>query len=375
MCEKHLENATAVWFWYGGNCELIQFHEERRDLSTTDIWKPFCTALGAEYREYKEIQGSSGLVHPVQAIAVDDVKKRVIIVSAEYNPRIAALMRVDVQATMPGAKVLVARPIAVDLAHAARAIFINERGGINYQKVVEVISLFSNGTVAQETLTAKYGAELAPILGAVKQSGLPIRSHILHTIEQAASIDWGKLKGQQHNDVLPLVTETVKMFTAIDNLAEDRAQGICPVPTYELSEKDWELFYRGTRIEEIQERLKALNIFQYFFPPADSVALAMVDNGVSTEEEIIRAMEMAQHDGHELSKNELLPDVMDVPDILSEFKRAGYIAEGEMSWEMTPEGKSMRQNVKFRPREGLIAKLIAQISVKINLDLKDLLPK
>ncbi len=59
--------------------------------------------------------------------------------------------------------------------------------------------------------------------------------------------------------------------------------------------------------------------------------------------------------------------------MLESFKSAGYIAEGELSWEMTPEGKTVRQNVKFRPRESLISKVIGQFSAKLDLDLKDLL--
>lgn len=163
------------------------------------------------------------------------------------------------------------------------------------------------------------------------------------------------------------------MFQKVDNLAEDRHQGICPVPTYELTENDWELFLSGNAKDEIKDRLRALNIYQYFYPPADGVALAMVDNGIGTVAGISSAMKIAEADGHHISDNELLPDVSDIPEMLEGFRHAGYVAEGEISWEMTPAGKSLRQNVKFRPRESLVSKLIGQFSAKINVDLKDLL--
>lgn len=345
-------------------------------MATNDstIWKAFCTALGAEYREHKEIQGSSGLVHPVQAIAVDERTNRLIIVSAEYNPRIAALMRVDVQATLPNTKVLVARPIAVDLAHATRVLFTNSKGELNYNKVLEIATaLTKGGDASQKFLKKRIEPQLSSIFEAIRRSGLPIRSHILHTIEQAASVDWGQLKGELHNEVFGLIVSAVQMFQRLDNLAEDRQQGICPVPTYELSENDWELFLSGSAKDDIEARLKSLNIYQYFYPPADSVALAMVDNGKGTVDGIATAIEIAEKAGHQISSNELLPAVGDIPEMLESFKSAGYIAEGELSWEMTPEGKTVRQNVKFRPRESLISKVIGQFSAKLDLDLKDLL--
>lgn len=342
------------------------------ESSENTIWKSFCTALGAEYREHKEIQGSSGLVHPVQAIAVDEVKKRLIVVSAEYNPRIAALMRVDIQATLPDTKVLVARPIAVDLAHAARALFSDGRGGLNYSKVIEIAQILGSGQGDKELLQERFGSQLTPIFDGIKRSGLPIRSHILHTLEQASSIDWAQLKESEHTETLGLMLQGIQMIQGLDNLAEDRQQGICPIPTYELSDHDWETFLRGEQIDEIQARLKSLNIFQYFFPPTDSFALAMVDNGKGNLTDIAAAAEMAEAGGHELSGNEILPGVSNLPDILEALKDVGYIAEGEMSWEMTKTGENLRQSVKFRHRESLMAKLIGQFSAKLNMDLKDL---
>lgn len=342
------------------------------DSSEQTIWKSLCTALGAEYREHKEIQGSSGLIHPVQAIAVDEVKKRLIVVSAEYNPRIAALMRVDIQATLPDTKVLVARPIAVDLAYAARMLFSDGRGGLDYSKVIGVAQALGSGEADKDLLEKQFGHQLTPIFDGIKRSGLPIRSHVLHTLEQVSSIDWARLKDAEHTETLGLMLQGIQMIQGLDNLAEDRQQGICPIPTYEFTEHDWEVFLRGTEIDEIQARLKALNIFQYFFPPKDSFALAMVDNGKGSLPDIAAAAQLAEAGGHELSGNEILPDVSSLPDILAAFQDAGYIAEGEMSWEMTQTGENVRQSVKFRPRESLMAKLIGQFSAKLNMDLKDL---
>ncbi|MBN9552785.1 MAG: hypothetical protein J0H31_29020 [Alphaproteobacteria bacterium] len=93
------------------------------------IWEAFCSALGTDYRKAKEIVGASGITH--QAIGVDDKGKRVVLVSGDSNPRIASLMRVDVQATMPDVRVLIARQLALDLAHTARKMFFTEEGTLD----------------------------------------------------------------------------------------------------------------------------------------------------------------------------------------------------------------------------------------------------
>src|ERR1700740_108337 len=92
------------------------------EKNSKEFWGVFGRALRAEQRDYTTIRGSSGLNHDVEAIFVDDKSKRVIIVSAEPNPRIAALMRVDVQAVFADTRVLVARPIAFDIAAFARHV-------------------------------------------------------------------------------------------------------------------------------------------------------------------------------------------------------------------------------------------------------------
>jgi hypothetical protein len=63
-------------------------------------------------------------------LGVDEKRNRVIAVSSEPNSRIAALMQVDVQAAMPEMKVLVARPIVVDLGMIARSIFSNDESAV-----------------------------------------------------------------------------------------------------------------------------------------------------------------------------------------------------------------------------------------------------
>ena len=93
------------------------------ELDAKRMWKSIgAAAVGVEIRQATSIRGISGQDHPVQAVGVDDKTNRVIIFSAEPNPRIAALMQTDVQATVADAHVLVARPVIFDLSEIARRI-------------------------------------------------------------------------------------------------------------------------------------------------------------------------------------------------------------------------------------------------------------
>lgn len=346
---------------------------DNEEAERPPIWEAFCTALGTEYRDAQEIVGASGISHPMQAIGVDDKGKRVVLISGEYNPRIAALMRVDVQATMPGVRVLVARPLALDLAHASRKMFFTDEGTLDIYKIMQLGTLSDVGDGADKFMKETYGRPAVALLDSMSRSRLPLGSHVLNLVEQLTSMRWDRVKPpESKGDWLQTAVDMLTQFSSMDNLAADRAQGICPVPTYELTDADWDLFHDKRHIEEIQARLKDLNIYQYFHPPADSLALGLIDNGLATETQIAQAMELAQAQGHNLSKNALISDVALLPDIMEQLKAGGYAVEGEFTMELTEEGKAVRQTVKIRPSEGLLQKLSRLMSVKVDLNLRDL---
>jgi hypothetical protein len=149
------------------------------ERNSKGFWDVFGRALRAEPRDYLTIRGSSGLDHFVEAIFVDDKSKRVIIVSAEPNPRIAALMQVDVQAAFPDARVLVARPIAFDIAAFARQM-VQQFGLVNLP--LNVLTDYMN-TIAARKDSLFSGFTFQKIT-------LPIVNQILAAIHQLALLDW-----------------------------------------------------------------------------------------------------------------------------------------------------------------------------------------
>ena len=91
-----------------------------REKISPDMWRAFAKSLNAEPRSDLNIVGSSGITHRLEAIAVDDKDRRIIAVTSEPDPIKAALIRSDIQTTMTDVRVLLARPITVDVGVIAR---------------------------------------------------------------------------------------------------------------------------------------------------------------------------------------------------------------------------------------------------------------
>ncbi|MWD26073.1 hypothetical protein E0K89_001105 [Aquicoccus sp. SCR17] len=345
---------------------------EKENIS---IWETLCSALGTEYRDTREIVGGSGLVHPIEALGVDEKRKRLILISSESNPRVAALLRGDVQATVPGLRVMVARPMAIDISHIARKLFFTDQGTLDFTKLLKAGAALRSGENGSEQLKELYMEPIEEVMRNAARSALPMRIHIYNAIEQLHSVDWEGVMPASKEDLMQTSVDVLTKFSLLDNLAADREQGICPIPTYELSENDWDLFLSKKSIEEVQERLKELDIYQYFYPPADQLALGLIDRGVGEPGPIFEGFNVSELQGHEISANTLFEPTEDIREILEQAKANGYVVEGEFSMELTEEGRALRRKINLRPREGLIAKISKIVSIKVELSLKDLIGK
>jgi hypothetical protein len=342
------------------------------------LWSSFSAAVGTEFRPGTMIRGISGLDHPVQAIAVDDKNRRVLIISAEQNARVAALMQGDVQATMPDVRVLVARPVVVDLGVIARQVFKNVEGArINLAEFTRRMERFQKLDPAhsQRHVNRRLKKAVEPALLALKNVTLPTLSQLMDVIQQAAYLDWSYiLETLKEDEANPSIS--FERLLHIDNMAIDRQHGVCPVPLYEFAPEDWEMFFHGNRIEEVRQRLRELNIFQYFFPPPDQVVLGVADKGLTSPTEIIHVVQECQSLGHPLGESEIVPSLTQLPELVETLTNLGYLAEGEHGVEITPAGQTTRMVLKYRPREGLISKLINRFTVNANIsaNIKDILP-
>ncbi len=342
------------------------------------IWRSMSKALGADLREHKSIQGISGIEHPVQAIAADDKGRRLIVFSAEPNPRVAALMQVDVQAAMPGNRVLVARPIVFDLGHMSRQIF-DIVGTSNFAMsditaALQDLDLENKSKEEKDKFISQVNPYVAPIANVFENVSIPALSQIIDIIQQFSYLDWPKMLEEVSKNPANFMISINRLMN-IDSLAIDRDHGVCPLPLYEFTEADWELFASGKHIDEVRGRLKELDIFQYFFPPPDQIALGAAEHGIRKSSDILATVSTAPELGHPLGDAELMPSVKNIPEILERLAEQGYVAEGEYGVTVTAKGRTERSNIKFRPREGLLVKLMGRFSAKVNLSLnpKDML--
>jgi hypothetical protein len=342
------------------------------------LWSSFSAAVGTELRPGTTIRGISGLDHPVQAIAVDDKNKRVLIVSAEPNARVAVLMQADVQATLPDVRVLVARPVVVDLGVIARQVFKNVEGArINLVEMTKRIERFQKLDPArtQRHFNRRLKKAVEPAFLALKNVSLPTLNQFMDVIQQAAYLDWSYvLQTLKEDEANPSIS--FERLLHIDNMAIDRQHGVCPVPLYEFAADDWEMFFQGNRIEQIRQRLRELDIYQYFFPAPDQVVLGAADKGLTSRDDLIHLVQECQPLGHPLGESEIVPSLTRLPDLIETLSELGYLAEGEHGVEVTPAGQTTRMQLKFRPREGLISKLINRFTVNANISasIKDILP-
>lgn len=332
-------------------------------VDVSAAWRSICIALGTEYRPTNEIQGQSGLVHPISGLGVDDKGNRLIVISADHNPRNAALMRMDVQASFPDMRVLVARPLSIDLPHIVRRHFCGADGHIKVGKVIG----FANALTFSQLQEDRIAEQLDGLVKSAQLANLSFKTQLQGIIEQFSIARFPNISSNEHNSLLDIGLSMLRDFSRVDNMRSDRESGICPIPTYEFTETDWELLLSGTRIDDVQERLRRMDIYQYFYPSKDALALGLVDSGLQTVDAINGGIVQAQADGHIMTPNTILDSAADVHDIVSELRRSGLVTEGEMEWEVTEDGKKVRNLVKFRPSEGLISRISKVISLRIDI--------
>ncbi len=75
--------------------------------------------------------------------------------------------------------------------------------------------------------------------------------------------------------------------------------------------------------------------------------------------------------GHLWGPMELVSGATSPSEVVEALVEGGFLVEGETTYEVTETGKSARTTVRFRPREGLFAKLLARINVTLSASPKD----
>jgi len=162
-------------------------------------------------------------------------------------------------------------------------------------------------------------------------------------------------------------------LVALDPAELDRQMGICSVPLYEFSIGEAEVFHAGSDVERAREILKARDIFQYFFPAPDHLALGLIEKNHLSPSALVEWLRRPPDIGHPFGPLELIDRNLQFNEIVDALKDRGFSVEGEVGLELTDSGQISRATVKFKPREGFLSKLSNVVSINIDLNLKDLL--
>jgi hypothetical protein len=338
------------------------------------FWDTFLRAMETEPRDVRSIRGPSGFVHPILAAGVDDSRKRTLIVSGDPDARTAALAQADIQAAAPSTKIVMARPIAINLNSLALSV-IGQLGAARLP--ISRLAALANPnekTQAEELLKSLLSDTIEEMSRPFKYVALNTLSFVKELVQQFSLV---KLEGFQNaeNPQLPDLklapTVILEQLVSFDPVAIDRFCGVCAIPLYELEDDDFNAFAKGDE-DRARTCLASHHVLQYFFPPADQIALAVADRSlVSTADSLYEYVKTAPEIGHPLAPNELVDPHAQITELVDALRDRGLLVEGTGAIEVSPAGQVVRAEVKFRPREGLMEKLSRVISIKVDVSWKD----
>ena len=334
------------------------------------FWNTFLTSLETEPREAQDIRGASGFVHPILAVGVDEARKRTVIISGDPDARTAALAQTDIQAALPHVKIVMARPVAINLQPIA-LVLMEKLGGARIP--FSRLEMFSEKEKGEGFAKELLGDSIEAVRLPFKYVRLNTLSIWKEVIQQLSLLQFEGFEGKQEGEgpdlkVMPIMV--LERLLRYDPVAVDRAGGVCAIPLHLLGETDFDALARGDA-DHASACLTRHGVFQYFFPPADQIALAAIDRGeASTADAISRRVRVAPEVGHPLAPNELVDPHVRVIQIVDALREKGYIAEGTSFMELSPYGRMVREEVKYRPREGFMEKLTRMIYVKLGIELK-----
>jgi hypothetical protein len=139
---------------------------------------------------------------------------------------------------------------------------------------------------------------------------------------------------------------------------------------YDFEPADAEVLHRRQSIEAIRDVLRQKQLLQYFYPSPGHLTLGFAEGG-ATRADLARGLKQAPLHGHPLGDFELLPSSTRLEDVIDVLTERGMIVEGEIGYDLSPDGRDARASVRFKPREGVLAKLSRILAFR-DLNIKDL---
>lgn len=333
------------------------------------FWQGFFKALNCEFKPIEKIQGASGIIHRILCLGLDEAKKRIVIVQDEQDARILTMVQADLQAKIKGYNVLMVRPVTVNLSMAFGAIALALG---SYKLTRDDIKGLSNNEGDSQKLIEENKERFADLIKVVspqieiiqktKLSAVPI---IKEVVQQLSHIKI--LQNLESDDVL----DFGELMT-FNPVIYDTALGICPIPLYEFTVDETESFINYKELDQNIAILQKHSIHQFFYPPADSLALGFIESEKYTPQELIKNLSKVPDLGHPFGKNELT-EVDKFNELIDALKDKGLVVEGEFSIiDITEKGIEKRMEVKYKPRESIFKRLSNVFSIKVEINFKDI---
>jgi hypothetical protein len=338
------------------------------------VWDGLLRAVGTEPRPAREIQGISGVTHRPLAIGVDESTSRLVVITDEPTPRHAAMMQVDLAATLSDVRVSVARAIPFDLQSIARKI-VEQYGGIG--AAINRITAISKDAEAKGLDLKSIGKDIDIIrlvdrhVELIKRVPFGKVNMMLHLVEQLRLIEMvdalETIKKAAETDPSQFLDAVrVEKLATTDLITPDREIGICPLMMPAFSEKDVEVL-SSAATEDARQILKEKRIYQYFYPGQDDLVLGFVDRGVNQRDLIADRVNRSPQLGHPHGENEIVGETQNVMDVIDELQGRGLAVEGAIGFELGPNGLTRRAEVRFKPSEGVMTKILNRVSLNVNI--------
>lgn len=323
-------------------------------------------AAGTKPRDVTTVRGSSGVAHEFLAMGTDDDRGRLVLVSEVGDARSAALAQADVQAALSDLKVIVVRPILVSVGRAIEILASSVGAPVLTGDYIASLPSTVRGDT-QEEMDAAWLPLLGPSLEAVGgwvqnargMEAFRVRPHLIQAVEQLA-----KIRFRQDGDSFSI--DLTGVLSDPDGI-DDTQLGICGVPVYEMTSEELETIHVGTDRDAIEGILSAHGVLQFFFPPADSMALGFIDRSAGSQTQIIEMVRESPSVGHPHGSLDLVPTGTALTEMIDALTERGLVIEGEIGHELTPDGEAARAAVRFKAREGLISKLVNRFNVKLDI--------
>jgi hypothetical protein len=330
------------------------------------FWTNVLRAAEAEPKAARSIRGASGIQHPIIALGFDEDRRRLLLVSGEHDARTAAMAQVDVQAALENTQVLVARPIALNFTSLAKIVV--DMLGKETITSDDITGLSGKPGQFSDALKQVLGPSLAP-LDFISNIPLNTLAQWMNSIQQLAYCNF--TFEDTEDPTKKRFKIDLRKLAELDPVEHDSQFGICPVPLYSLTADEVELLNGSPNLDDVREVLRQRHVLQYCFPPPDQLALGLIERGSTSPSSVLDQLTLAPSIGHPQGEMELIAQGTKLLEVIDALQDRRLVVEGEIGLEISPSGRQIRTLLKFKPREGLISKIISRFSVSV--DLKNLI--